>query len=54
MDIEDIISKISDITIELDARNCSRNHVITTLSESWDDLCDKGADMFQKLKEIKL
>lgn len=54
MDIENIINEITDIAIELDARNCSGNHVIMTLNKPWDDLCDRGADLFQKLKGNKL
>lgn len=47
-----IINKLSDIIIELDARESSSNSVISSLREyGWVELCDKGINLFQDLKQ---
>ena len=49
---EDIIDKLYNIVLELDARESSGN-AITEFSEfSWDNLCDLGIDLFNQLKDI--
>lgn len=41
-----------DIAVELDARERTSNCVIRDLLPlSWDEVCDKGIEMLQKLKE---
>ena len=41
-----------DIAVELDARERTSNCVIRSLLPlSWDEVCDKGIEMLQKLKE---
>ena len=47
----EIIGLLNDILIELDARECSNNCIIPYLQDvPWVDLCDKGIELFEKLK----
>lgn len=47
----DIIETLHNVLTELDARECSNNCVVEDLiAVSWDDLCDKGIELFQRLK----
>lgn len=52
MNEEKILDMISRIIMELDARNSCCNCVDAgLLSYGWDDLCNKGSELFQQLKE---
>lgn len=46
-----IIDTLYNVLTELDARECSNNCVVEDLiAVSWNDLCDKGIELFQRLK----
>jgi hypothetical protein len=48
---EVILDKLYNIVVELDARETSNNCVVDNLQQfSWDELCDKGIELFEKLK----
>lgn len=50
-DDEAIIDKLFHILRELDARTCSCNCIHSQwIGTSWIELCDKGIDLFKKLK----
>lgn len=52
MSEEQIIDMLYHIVIELDARNSVSNCVNPELlSYGWNNLCDKGIELFQQLKE---
>lgn len=47
-----IIEELFNVCTEFDARNVSNNCVVKQyLNTSWNDLCDIGIELFQKLKE---
>ena len=51
MDDVEIIEKLMDIIVELDARECSNNSVIMELSGTgWTKLCEDGIKLFERLK----
>lgn len=48
---EKYINELFEIIEELDSRNRSHNCVNTELLQnSWIELCEKGIDLFEKLK----
>jgi hypothetical protein len=49
---EDVIDKIYDIVLELNARESSGNTITEFSVLSWDDLCDWGIDLLNQLKGI--
>ena len=50
-DQQGIIDTLYNVLTELDARECSNNCVVEDLiAVSWNDLCDKGIELFQRLK----
>ena len=50
-DQQSIIDTLYNVLTELDARECSNNCVVEDLIEvSWNDLCDKGIELFHRLK----
>lgn len=52
MDEKNIINMLFQIVTELDARSSCFNCVEPgLLSYGWDDLCNKGSELFQQLKE---
>ena len=49
--MQDIINKLFDILLELDARENSNNCIIPELSDKgWDELCIEGIKLFEQLK----
>lgn len=55
VDLVDEVSKkidlISEIILELDARENSNNCVVDSLLKySWNELCDIGSDLFKEMK----
>jgi len=48
---EVILDKLYNIVVELEARETSNNCIIDNLQQfGWDELCDKGIELFEKLK----
>lgn len=46
-----MIDDLYDIAVELDARETSNNCVVDRLQQfGWDELCDKGIEILEKLK----
>lgn len=46
------LDDLYNIAVELDARETSYNCVVGSLIPlSWDEVCDKGIEILQKLKE---
>lgn len=46
-----MLDDLYNIAIELDARETTSNCVVSSLvSLSWDEICDKGIEILQKLK----
>lgn len=51
MRTEDVICKLFDILIELDARaNCNNCVVDDLLDKSWTELCKEGIRLFEKIE----
>ena len=51
--LQDIIDDLYNIVVELDARETSNNCVVDDLQRfGWDELCDKGIEILEKLKKI--
>lgn len=47
-----MLEDLYDIAVELDSREFSNTHTIDRLTDlSWDELCDKGIEILNKLKE---
>lgn len=47
-----ITKKLFDVVVELDARVCSGNSVVSKYSgTSWEELCNKGIELFKELKK---
>ena len=47
-----MLDDLYNIAIELDARETTSNCVVDSLiSLSWDEVCDRGIEILQKLKE---
>ena len=54
MSEQKILDEINLIIMELFARDCSNNCLVDSLiDKSWDELCDMGSEMFQKLKSVE-
>lgn len=54
MSDQKILDEISIIITELDSRDCSNNCCVESLMDkSWDELCDRGSELFQKLKTLE-
>ena len=54
MSNQKILDEINLIIIELYARDCSNNCCVDFLMDkSWDELCDRGRELFQKLKSFE-
>jgi len=48
-----MLDDLYEIAIELDSRETSNNCVVDRLqSFGWDELCDKGIEILEKLKKI--
>ncbi len=48
-----MLDDLYDIAVELDARETSNNCVVDRLQQfGWDELCDKGIEILEKLKKI--
>ena len=48
-----MLDDLYDIAVELDARETSNNCVVDRLqSFGWNELCDKGIEILEKLKKI--
>lgn len=46
-----MLDDLYDIAVELDAREFSNNCVVDNLQQfSWNELCDKGIEILEKLK----
>ena len=46
------LDDLHNVSVELDARETSSNCVIPELTDlSWDEVCDRGIELLQKLKE---
>ena len=51
MNTEEIIDKIYDIIIELDAREHTNNCVAACLlDKSWTELCEKAIELLEQIK----
>ena len=48
---KDLIAELIEITDEFDARENSGNTIHSEWFATWDELCDKGIELFKKLKE---
>ena len=47
-----MLDNLYNIAVELDARETSNNCVVDNLQQfSWDELCNKGIEILEKLKE---
>lgn len=47
-----MLDDLYNIAVELDARETTSNCVVDSLASlSWDEVCDKGIEILQKLKE---
>lgn len=47
-----MLDDLYNIAVELDARETTSNCVVDSLTSlSWDEICDRGIEILQKLKE---